>query len=134
MNVATLAYSSSQAFQPSGSSSVSVEILVVVGQMYEYVVLSSLTSMTLALPRNRPRTDGCPGGRDEKIGLNPVSEYEYVGRDVMDGVAVVTDEDVTDMNPSVLVAKLDCIVEPATRAARLMKGIALAIISGKWSD
>jgi hypothetical protein len=129
MNVAILTTGSSQAFQSSGPSFVSVELLLLFGQMYEYVVLLSATLMTETLPRNNPRTDGCPGGRLEKIGL--YTESVYVGPDVMDGVAIVPDEVVTDMNPSVWVAKLDGFVKPATRAARLRKGIEFAMGPGE---
>jgi hypothetical protein len=52
---------------------------------------------------------------------------EYVGADVMDGVDVVKEDETTDMNPSVLVAKLDGFVVLATRVARPRSGINFAM-------
>jgi hypothetical protein len=100
-------------------------MLLLAEQMYEYVVDPLATLMTEALPRNRPRTDGCPDGREEKCGFSGMSEY--VGPDVTEGVTDVTNEDVEDINASVLVAKLDGFAEQATRAARPRKGIKFAM-------
>jgi hypothetical protein len=133
MKVAVRANGSEHAFQSLRSLN-SVEVFTLAGQMYEYVVLPSATSMTEAVPRKRPRTDGWPWGREEKVGRYKL--VEDVGASVIelgmasdvDAAAVVV---VTEAKEAEEAEEAEIVVRPAAMVKRPRNGITFVMIDKK---